>query len=190
MFNMCSCCDVTIHNTIKIHRCWTDARNKHERQHWAQMSTHLLDKRCGALPRSLHVDSHLSDTVHIYVTKLPKKTSCSQFSPKKEKDKKKSNQALLNLYRERTWVLTDAKTSEKWSKMSVWHQQKESVCVCVCVYRLPAEPLHRAVVVFHHPGMVQQLSNSHTQLGVHLQDTSRNYSSTWETTNPTIYSGF
>ena len=94
-----------------------------------QMSTHLLDKCCGALPRSLHVDGHLSDTVHIYVTKLPKKTSCCHifflhFSMyeqdltilkiKRGKTiKKKSNQALLNHYRERTCVLTDAKTSEK-----------------------------------------------------------------------------
>lgn len=50
--------------------------------------------------------------------------------------------------------------------------------LCVCPYRLPAVPLHRAVVVFHHPGMVQQLSDSQTPLWVHLQDTYRNYNST------------
>lgn len=46
-----------------------------------------------------------------------------------------------------------------------------------CAYRLPAVPLHRAVVVFHHPGMVQQLSDSKTPFGVHLEDTDRNYTS-------------
>lgn len=34
--------------------------------------THLLNQRCGALPRSLHVHSHLSDTVHVDVAKLRK----------------------------------------------------------------------------------------------------------------------
>lgn len=48
-------------------------------------------------------------------------------------------------------------------------------CVFVRVYRLPAVPLHGAVVVSHHPWMVQQLSNTNTPLGVHLQDTHRNY---------------
>lgn len=56
----------------------------------------------------------------------------------------------------------------------------------VSPYRLPAVPLHRAVVVFHHPGMVQQLSNSQTPLWVHLQDTHRNCNSRHKTTDTTI----
>lgn len=32
--------------------------------------THLSDQRCGALPWSLHADSHLSDTVLVYMAKL------------------------------------------------------------------------------------------------------------------------
>lgn len=34
--------------------------------------THLLNQCCGALPCSLHVDSHFSDTVHINVAELHK----------------------------------------------------------------------------------------------------------------------
>lgn len=49
--------------------------------------------------------------------------------------------------------------------------------VCVCVYRLPAVPLNRAVVVFQYPGMIEQLLNSKTPLGVHLQVTYVNYKS-------------
>lgn len=49
--------------------------------------------------------------------------------------------------------------------------------VCVCVYRLPATPLHGAVVLFDHPRMVQQLPHSNTPLGVHLQDARGNYKS-------------
>lgn len=45
------------------------------------------------------------------------------------------------------------------------------------MYRLPAVPLHGAVVVFHDPGMVKELLNSKTPLGVHLQDTHGKYNS-------------
>lgn len=50
----------------------------------------------------------------------------------------------------------------------------------VCIhnmYRLPAVPLHGAVVVFHDPGMVKELLNNKTPLGVHLQDTHGKYNS-------------
>lgn len=49
--------------------------------------------------------------------------------------------------------------------------------VCVCVYRLPAVPLNGAVVVFQYPGMIEQLLNGKTPLGVHLQVTHMNYKS-------------
>lgn len=51
------------------------------------------------------------------------------------------------------------------------------ILIILRAYRPPAVPLHRAVVVFHHPGMIQQLSNSKTSLGVHLQDTKGIYTS-------------
>lgn len=38
-----------------------------------QTGTRLLDQCCSALPRSLHSNSHLSDTVQVNVTKLKKK---------------------------------------------------------------------------------------------------------------------
>lgn len=40
----------------------------------SQAGTYLLDQRCGVLSRSFHVDSHLSDTVLIDMTKLQKRT--------------------------------------------------------------------------------------------------------------------
>lgn len=43
------------------------------------------------------------------------------------------------------------------------------ICVCVCVYRLVAVPLHRAVVVFNDPRMAQKLFHCKTPLGVHLE---------------------
>lgn len=47
----------------------------------------------------------------------------------------------------------------------------------MCAHRLPAVPLNRAVVVFQHPGMIEQLPHSQTPLGVHLQVTHMNCNS-------------
>lgn len=131
--------------------------------------THLLHQWCGALSWPLHADCHLSDTVFIDVTQLQKENrphetqdSYSLLTQRHKYIYIQSSPTLLNL---------------EFKKLFNGLIAVNEILIILRAYRPPAVPLHRAVVVFHHPGMIQQLSNSKTSLGVHLQDTKGIYTS-------------